>query len=53
MREGVGEYDIHCEPKSYKFKLLVKLVLQHPQGAIFILFYFCFQKFEGDFILCW
>ena len=27
MREGVGVYDIHCGPKSYKFRLLEKLVV--------------------------
>ena len=28
LREGVKEDDIYCEPKSYKFKLLGKLVVQ-------------------------
>ena len=28
MWEGVKEHDILCEPESYKFKLLRKLVVQ-------------------------
>ena len=27
VREGVKKHDIHCKPKSYKFKLLGKLVI--------------------------
>ena len=29
MREGVKEHNMHIEPKSYKYKLLGKLVVQH------------------------
>ena len=28
-------HDIHCEPKSYKLKLLEKLVIQHGIRALF------------------
>ena len=29
MREGVGKYNIHCEPKSFNLKFLGKLIVQH------------------------
>ena len=29
IREGVKKHDMFIEPKSYKFKLLGKLVIQH------------------------
>ena len=31
MREGVKVHNIHCRPKSYKLKLLRKLVVQQDR----------------------
>ena len=35
LKSSVGEYDVHCEPKSYKFKLLRKLFFQYAIRASF------------------
>ena len=35
LGECVGECNVHCEPESYKFELLGKLVVQH---GIIVLF---------------
>ena len=40
MREGARVHDIHHELKSYKLKLLRKLLVQHSvQKKLFLFFY--------------
>ena len=33
--DTIEEHDIHCEPKSYKFEFLEKLLFQHSIRALF------------------